>query len=217
VDYRELNRNIVMDAYPLPLIRSVQDKLLKAKIASVFDVASGFRNIRMAADSAQLAAFTTPKGLFEPTVMPMGLATAPAIFQRFINSLLQPVAHFTFAYLDDILVFSDSEEEHRRHVRQVLEILRANSLHLKPHKCKWFRTSVNFLGFTFDLGKGMRMADDKIQGIRDMKAPRHLADLRTLLGKMGWVSGVMPDYADVTACLTDLQKKDVPWQWTPRH
>jgi len=185
VDYRQLNQNIVMDAYPLPLIRSVQDKLLRAKIATVFDVASGFRNIRMDDASAQLAAFTTPSGLFEPTVMPMGLATAPAIFQRFINSLLQPVGHFTFAYLDDILIFSNSVAEHKAHVRQVLEILRANSLHLKPHKCKWFRTSVNFLGFTFDLGKGMRMADDKIQGIRDMRPPRNLTDLRGLLGKMG--------------------------------
>jgi hypothetical protein len=217
VDYRRLNDVIEPDAYPLPLIRSVQDRLLRAKVATVFDVASGFRNIRMDDASAHLAAFTTPMGLFEPTVMPMGLATAPAIFQRFINSLLQPVSHFTFAYLDDILVYSNSEEEHREHVRQVLEILRASNLHLKPHKCKWFCTSVSFLGFVFDLGKGMRMADDKIQGIRDLRPPRNLADLRTLLGKMGWVSGVMPDYADVTACLTDLQKKDVPWVWTDRH
>ena len=218
VDYRELNRESIRDAYPLPLIRSVNQRLGKAVVASVFDVRGAFRRIRMEEGSAELAAFIAGDKLYEPTVMPMGLANAPAVFQRFMNSILAPVAHCTFVYLDDVLVYSSSMEEHQRHIQQVLEIFRANQLQLKPHKCRWYQTTFNFLGFTFELGKGMRMADDKIQGIRDMTAPRNVSELRMLLGKMGWGGqDLTARYSDLTACLTDLQKKDAKWEWTARH
>ncbi len=147
--------------------------------------------------------------------MPMGLATAPAIFQRFINPLLAPVSHFTFAYPDDILVYSNSRQNTRTMCGKCLissaptsstsSLTSANGsdqresprFHLRPRerKCAW--------------------PTDKIQASATWQAPRNLSELRMVLGKMQWVSGVMPDFADVAAVLSDLQKKDAKWDWTP--
>ena len=217
VDFRDLNQNIELDEYPIPLARTVMERLPKARIFTKFDVRSGFANIRVAPGSEPLTAFKTFFGLFEYQVMPMGLATAPSIFQRFINSVLNPyLERFCFAYLDDIIIFSDSEEEHREHVRLVLEALEKNDLHLKPKKCAWFKREVSFLGFTVVARKGIRMADDKIEALRSTPRPRHLTDLRSFLGTINFYDKFIPHYSDLTAPLTALTRKDVPWVWDER-
>lgn len=102
----------------------------------------------------------------------MGLATAPTIFQRFINSVLSPFLGKTcFAYLDDIIIFS-SVEEHEKHVTEILEALERNDLHLKPKKCAWEQKEVDFLGYTAVAGRGVRMSEDKMEAIRDMEPPK---------------------------------------------
>src|SRR6202000_2656698 len=109
------------------------------------------------------------------SVMPRGLATAPSIFQRFINSVLAPyLGLFCFAYLDDIIVFSKNEPDHEKHVTQVLEALEKANLHLKPAKCAWNVKEVDFLGFTAIAGKGVCMSEDKIQAIRNWEAPKSI-------------------------------------------
>lgn len=218
VDYRDLNGKIELDEYPIPLSRTVMARLPKAKIFTKFDVRSGFSNIRMAPGSEAATAFKTFYGLFEYQVLPMGLATAPSVFQRFINKVLSPYLDlFCFAYLDDIIIFSDSEEQHQEHVRLVLEALKRNQLHLKPSKCVWFTQEVSFLGFTAVAGKGIRMSDDKIQALRNLPAPRGLADLRSFLGMVNFYDKFIPHYSDIVAPLTDLTKKDRPWSWEATH
>jgi hypothetical protein len=170
----------------------------------------------MAPGSEPATAFKTFFGLFEYQVMPMGLATAPSIFQRFINNILSPYLEiFCFAYLDDIIIFSDSEEEHEKHVELILDALQKNDLHLKPANCVWFTDTISFLGFTVVAGKGIRMSDDKIQALRDVKPPRGLHDLRSFLGTVNFYDKFIPHYSDITAPLTELTKKDCPWEWTP--
>ncbi|HST80075.1 MAG TPA: pol polyprotein [Verrucomicrobiae bacterium] len=217
VDYRDLNSKIVLDEYPIPLSRQVMEDLASADWITAFDVRSGFANIRVAPGSEKHAAFKTFYGLFEPTVMPMGLATAPSVFQRFVNSILNPfLGVFCHAYLDDIVIYTKgSRELHSQQVAQVLDVLAKNDLHLKPHKCQWFRKEVSFLGFHVECGKGVRMADDKLQALRDMKPPRSVSDLRSFLGSLGFYDKFIPHYSDIVACLTDLTKKDAPWQWLP--
>ena len=218
VDYRDLNRKIELDEYPIPLSRTVMARLPKARIFTKFDVRSGFSNIRMAPGSEPATAFKTFYGLFEYQVMPMGLATAPSVFQRFINKVLSPYLDlFCFAYLDDIIIFSDSLEEHRQHVRLVLQALQDSQLHLKPAKCVWNTTEISFLGFTAVAGKGLRMSDDKIQALRDLPKPRGLTDLRSLLGMVNFYDKFIPHYSDIVAPLTDLTKKDRPWVWEAKH
>lgn len=216
VDYRDLNSKIELDEYPIPLSRTLMNDLASADYITAMDVRSGFSNLRMAPGSEQATAFKTFYGLYESTVMPMGLATAPSIFQRFINSVLNPyLGLFCHAYLDDVVIYTKgSLELHKSHVLKVLEALRDNGLRLKPKKCKWFTKECNFLGFRVVCGKGVCMADDKIQGIRDLKPPRGVADLRSFLGIVGFYDKFIPHYSDITACLTNLTRKDVTWDWT---
>ncbi|HLO98056.1 MAG TPA: pol polyprotein [Fimbriimonas sp.] len=218
VDYRSLNSKIVLDEYPIPLIRTVMERLPRAKYFTKFDVRSGFANIRINPGDEWKTAFKTFYGLYEYTVMPMGLATAPSVFQRFINSVLAPFLDlFCFAYVDDIIIFSETLDEHRSHVTKVLSVLEKNQLHLKPSKCVWHVDEISFLGFTAVAGKGIRMSDDKLEAMRSWEAPSSLRDLRSFLGLTNYYHDFVPHYSDITSCLTDLTKKDTPFDWTPRH
>jgi hypothetical protein len=214
VNYQELNAKSLKDAYPLPRINTIIERASGSRYISVVDVSKAFSMIPMHPDSQSLTAYTTPFGMFEYTSMPMGLANAPSIWQRFLNSILGPLLHdICFAYVDDIVIFSETREQHILDCKKVLDVLEQHGLHLKPHKCQWFREEVEFLGFTIVAGRGVRMSDDKLQGIRDMERPRRVKDLRMLLGTLGFYDKFIPHYSDYTACMTDLLKKDVPWEW----
>jgi hypothetical protein len=217
IDYRDLNSKIELDEYPIPLTRTVMNDLAGADWITSMDVRSGFANLRVAPGSENATAFKTFYGLFEYTVMPMGLATAPSIFQRFINSVLNPYLGICcHAYLDDVVIYTKGTlEEHKEQVSNVLQALADNGLRLKPHKCKWFRKECDFLGFSVTCGKGVRMAADKVQGIRDMEPPKGVSELRHFLGVAGFYDKFVPHYSDTVACLNDLLKKDTPWDWTP--
>ena len=218
VNYQEVNAKSRKDAYPLPRVNTIIERAASANFISTMDISKAFAMIPMSEDSKELTAFTTPIGMFQYNVMPMGLANAPSIWQRFIDSILGPISHdFCFAYLDDILIVSKTREEHIKHCRQVLEILATHGLHAKPHKCSWFQKEVEFLGYKVIAGKGVTMAADKIQAIRDMKAPKRVSDLRMLLGVFGYNDSFVKHYSDCTAIMTDLLQKDVPWKWTSRH
>ena len=207
-DYRSLNGKIELDKHPIPLIRSVTFRLPKAKIFAKFDVRSGFSNIRMAPGSEAATAFKTPYGLFEYQVMPMGLAAALSVFQRFITAVLSPFLDlFVFAYLD--------EEEHARHVEQVLEALAVADLHLKPAKCVWGVTEVSFLGFTAVAGKGITMSRDKVLRIGSLAPPQNVREVRESLGLINFYGHFIPHYSDICAPINALTGKDVPWDWPP--
>lgn len=214
VDYRRLNSKIALDEFPIPLSHEILGRLGKAAIFTKFDVRSGFANIRVKEGNEWLTAFKTPFGLFEYKVMPMGLATAPTIFQRFINSVLSPFLGKTcFAYLDDIIIISSSVEEHTKHVTEILEALERNDLHLKPKKCAWEQTEVDFLGYTAVAGKGVRMSEDKMDAIRDMEPPKSKADVHSFNGIVNFYSKFIPHFADIMQPLYNLTKKNVEFVW----
>ena len=139
VDYRALNRITVRDKYPLPRIDALLDDLSGAKVFSSIDLASGYWQIRIPEEDRHKTAFQTPLGLFEYTVLPMGLTNAPATFQRLMNQLLNRFMRhgpdgerpFVCVYLDDILIYNRSAEEHERHLRAVLQVLREADLYAK--------------------------------------------------------------------------------------
>jgi ribA/ribD-fused uncharacterized protein len=215
VDYRSLNAKIVMDEYPIPLTRTVMQQLARSKVFTKFDVRAGFNNIRIRPGDEWKTAFKTFFGLFEYQVMPFGLATAPSTFQRFINSVLSPFLDRTcFAYLDDIIIFSDSQEQHDKDVAEILRALQQAELHLKPVKCVWSVPEVSFLGFTAVAGKGLRMSDDKLQGLREWTKPTTVKQVRMFLGTVNFYHDFVPHYSDIVSPLTNLTKKDKNFEWT---
>jgi hypothetical protein len=207
VDYRDLNSKILLDEYPLPLVRTVMERLPRAQVFTKFDVRAGFNNIRIRPGDESKTAFKT-FGLFEYKVMPFGLATAPSIFQRFINHVLAPFLDiFAFAYLYDIFVFSENEADHKRHVTQVLHALEKAQLHLKPDKCAWSQKEISFLGFTAVAGKG-------IQAIREWDAPKNVKEVRSFLGLTNFYGAFIPHYSEICSPMTALTGKGVSFEWT---
>ena len=214
VDYRARNATIKYDDYPIPLSRTILQWIAGKAFGRKFDARGGFRAIRMAKGSEKYLAFKTQFGQYEPTVMPMGLSTAPAIYQRFINHVLQPfLGVCCYAYLDDIIIVADTQEELDQYTEQILELLAKNHIRLKPSKCVWNEKQLSFLGYTIVFGKGLQMARDKMKFIKDIKPPRGLHDLRSMLGMVNFYRMFIPHYADLISGLTNLTKKEEKWRW----
>jgi transposase InsO family protein len=214
VDYRGLNEGTIKNRYPLPLVRETLMRLSKARWFSKLDVRGAYNLIRMAEGEEWKTAFRTRYGLFESLVMPFGLTNAPADFQRFINDTLSPfLDRFASAYLDDILIYSDTLEEHQDHLRQVLRRLSEAGLHLKPEKCEFHQREVKYLGLIIGID-GIRMDPDKVEAVRAWPTPEKLKDVRAFLGFANFYRRFIRSYSQVVRPLTRLTQKDVPFQWT---
>ncbi|GBG67671.1 hypothetical protein CBR_g801 [Chara braunii] len=170
IDYRGLNAITVMNVEPLPRIDDLLDRVQGAKYFSKIDF-SGYHQIEVHPDDQYKTAFRTRYGHYEFIVMPFGLTNAPATFQRCLNDLFRPwLDKFVVVYLDDILVFSRTLEEHQGHLRQVLEKLREANFKINAKKCDWAKTQVLYLGHVLD-GDGVKPEDSKIAAIRDWPTP----------------------------------------------
>jgi transposase InsO family protein len=214
VDYRGLNEGTIKNRYPLPLVRETLMRLSKARWFSKLDVRGAYNLIRMAEGEEWKTAFRTRYGLFESLVMPFGLTNAPADFQRFINDTLSPfLDRFASAYLDDILIYSDTLEEHQDHIRQVLHRLSEAGLHLKPEKCEFHQREVKYLGLIIGVD-GIRMDPDKVEAVKAWPTPEKLKDVRAFLGFANFYRRFIRSYSQVVRPLTRLTQKDVPFQWT---
>jgi len=147
VDYRALNALSTKNQYPLPLIRETLDRMAKAKYFTKLDIIAAFNRIRVAKGDEYKTAFRTRYGLFEYLVMPFGLTGAPSTFQHYINdSLREYLDIFCTAYLDDVLIYSDSLEEHKKHVKLVLQALRKAGLQVEIEKCEFHTQETRYLG-----------------------------------------------------------------------
>ncbi len=148
IDYRGLNKNTIRNHYPLPLMATAFELLQGASIFTKLDLRIAYHLVRIRQGDEWKTAFNTPTGHYEYLVMPFGLTNAPAVFQALINYVLRDILNqFAFVYLDDILIFSSSPNEHVEHVKKVLNRLLENHLYIKPEKCEFHVTQVQFLGF----------------------------------------------------------------------
>src|SRR5215472_4077424 len=213
-DYRKLNAITVKNSYPLPLIQDLMGKVSKAKIFTKLDVRWGYNNVRIKEGDEWKAAFRTNRGLFEPLVMFFGLTNSPATFQTMMNALFKELIDegVVVVYIDDILVFTATLEEHRRVVRRVLEILSENNLFLKPEKCIFEVPEVEFLGLIISEGK-VRMDPVKVAGVRDWPTPKALVEVQSFLGFANFYRRFIEDFSTVAHPLHALQKKGVVWRW----
>ena len=160
VDYRALNRQTKKHFYPLPRIDNLLDKLSRATCLSAIDLASGYHQVRLAPGDCEKTAFVTRYVLFEYTVLPLGLCNAPSTFQCLMNLVMHGfIDKFVLVYLDDVLVYSNSENEHELHLRQVFDRLRENKLQAKLKKCDFGKSHVKYLGRV--VGSGELSVDRK--------------------------------------------------------
>ena len=152
---------MIKNHYPLPLIQELIDKLKLSKVFSKMDIQWGYNNIQIKEGDEWKAAFRTYKGLFKPTVMFFGLTNSLATFQAFMNHILRDLinAGHVIVYMDDILVFTDTIEDHESIVREVLRILQENNLYLKPEKCNFETDHIDYLGII--VGNGTVCMDQK--------------------------------------------------------
>lgn len=213
VDYRALNKLTIKNRYPLPLISESLDRLRGATIFSKLDLAKGYHQIRIAEDDIPKTAFRTRYGHYEYTVMSFGLCNAPATFATLMNNVLRDyLDKFVVVYLDDILIYSSSLDEHEEHIRAVLTKLREHKLYGKPSKCELFCKEVKFVGHIVS-EDGISTDPKKTRAVRDWSPPKNVSDLRSFLGFCNFYRRFVKDYSKIARPLTDMTKKKIPWQW----
>jgi transposase InsO family protein len=213
-DYRKLNEMTIKNSYPIPLINELVDKIRGAKIFSKLDIRWGYNNVRIREGDEWKAAFVTNRGLFEPLVMFFGLCNSPSTFQTMMNEILEELVleGHVLVYLDDILIFTETLEEHRKITRRVLEILRRNKLYLKPEKCEFEKPSVEYLGLIVSHNQ-VSMDPVKLEGVRTWPTPKTVREVRGFLGFTGFYRRFIRTYSDLARPLNDLLKKDKSWKW----
>ena len=213
IDYRPLNDLTVKNKYPLPLISEMLDKLVHAKVFTILDLVQGFHQIALRPEDRAKTAFRTRSGSYEFLVLPMGLANSPGTFQQLMNSTFGDVLdRFVLCFLDDILIFSRTREEHMLHLRTVLERLRAQQLHVKPSKCQFAQESVPFLGHIVG-ADGIRVSGDKVQAIQDWPVPTNTTEVRGFLGLSNFYRRFVRNYSRVALPLTELTRDTAGWRW----
>lgn len=206
IDYRELNKITVKNKYPMPRIDDLMDNLSGAKYFSSLDLTSGYHQLRLRGTDVEKTAFNTHIGKFEWKVLPFGLTNAPAVFQTAMHRIFGSYLNrFVCVYLDDILIFSKTEEEHLRHLKMVLQLLKDNDLKAKMKKCEFFKPELKFLGHIVS-ADGMKPDPAKVQTIVDWPEPVSVLELRMFLGLANYFRRYIKNYAKVARPLTDLLK-----------
>lgn len=214
IDYRGLNKITIRNKYPLPLLSSAFEPLHGATVFSKLDRRNAYHLVRIREGDEWKTAFNTPLGHFEYLVMPFGLTNAPAVFQALINDVLRDFLNrFMFVYLDDILIFSHSIEEHIQHVRLVLQRLLENRLYIKAEKCEFHTSSISFLGHIIKSGQ-VAADPQKIKAVVDWPIPTSVKQLQRFLGFANFYRKFIKNYSSLAAPLTRLTSSLVPFLWS---
>lgn len=215
IDYRKLNEKTINDKYPIPEITDILDKLGRARYFSTIDLVSGFHQIQLDEEDREKTAFSVNSGKYEFTRMPFGLKNAPATFQRVMDCILRDfIGVCCFVYMDDIIIFSTSMEQHKLHLDTILKRLKEAGLKIQLDKCEFFRKEAQFLGHTVT-EDGVRPNEDKIKVIRSWPLPKNIKEIRQFLGTLGYYRRFIRDFAKLVKPLTKLLRKDIDFEITP--
>ncbi|KAJ8332185.1 hypothetical protein SKAU_G00428350 [Synaphobranchus kaupii] len=213
IDYRGLNQITIRNKYPLPLINTAFEPLSQAVIFTKLDLRNAYHLVRIREGDEWKTAFNTPLGHYEYLVVPFGLTNAPAVFQGMVNDVLRDLLGKTvFVYIDDILIFSKSPQEHILHVREVLQRLLENQLFVKAEKCSFHVSSVPFLGFIIEEGS-IRADPAKIKAVTEWPQPTSRKHLQQFLGFANFYRRFIRNYSVIAAPLTKLTSTAFSFCW----
>ena len=204
VDYTVLNAHTRPFSYPLPRIDMLSERIPGGtSFFSTLDLKEAYYSLPLHPNSQKYAAIITNSGVFVPKVTSFGLRNAPTRFQKFMDSILFSCRAFTFVYLDDILVFSDSANSHISHLKQVLETLSTNGLFLNKAKCSFAKTKVDFLGHTVGVD-GVDVMESKVEAIKKLPLPTTRKELKRFIGMVSYYHKLIPNLSQVMAPLTEI-------------
>ena len=211
IDYRKLNEVTDDDKYPLPNISDILDQLGKCEYFSTIDLASGFHQIEIDPKDIPKTAFTVENGHYEFIRMPFGLKNAPATFQRVIESVLLGLLNERcLVYIDDIIVYSATIQEHISRLKEVFKRLRKSNLKIQPDKCEFLRKEVAYLGHLIT-EKGVKPNPAKVECIQNFPEPKNQKDVKSFLGLAGYYRRFISNFAKISKPLTRLLQKDTPF------
>lgn len=218
IDYRRLNEVTQADQFPMPRIEELIDGLAGATYISTIDLTKGYWQVPVAKDSIEKTAFTTPFGKYQFLVMPFGLVGAPSVFQRLMTNTFADSPHCTAAYMDDVVVFSETWHDHLIHLDQAIARLNKTGLSLKLEKCHFGMKECTYLGH--QVGRGVvKPLQAKVDAIQAFMKPKKKKDVWAFLGLSGYYRKFVQNYATRAAPLTDLTRKENPdkVQWEECH
>ena len=206
VDFRRLNKITKPISYPLPLIDDILALLGRARFFASLALKQGYFQVGMDEKDKEKTAFACHRGLFQFRVMQFGLSHAPSIFVMLMSIVLQGLEDFACAYLDDILMFSETAEEHEKHIKEVFRRLREHKLKLKLPKCAFFQTETEYLGFQIETG-GIKPNPEKVKAISKMPAPTTVREVRGLIGMCSYFRRFVLNFSGIAEPLIALTRK----------
>jgi Reverse transcriptase (RNA-dependent DNA polymerase)/RNase H-like domain found in reverse transcriptase/Aspartyl protease len=213
VDYRDLNKLLKFDQHPLPLQEDIRNALVGAVIFSILDALAGFNQMNVKYEDREKTAFRMHLGLYQFVQVPFGIQSGPAAFQRIMQETLAPwLWIFTLVYIDDIITYSKSFEDHLIHLDKVLGAIEKSGLTLAPDKCHIAYESIQLLGQKVSR-LGMSTVTEKVEAIDALAQPTNVKSLQSFIGMMGYYANYIPYYAWIMTSLFKLLRKDAKWKW----
>ena len=206
IDYRKLNQVTHRDAFPLPRITESLDALEGARFFSTFDLAQGYHQILLKEEDREKTAFSVPWGHYQYRRCPMGLTNSPATFQRCMENILgDMVFEFLVIYLDDLILFGKTVEDHLEKMEVLFRRIKSYGIKLKPEKCHFLKTRVNYLGFSIS-DRGIGPEQSKIQAVENWQRPKTIKEVRGFLGFATFYRRFIKNFAKIAKPLNDLLK-----------
>lgn len=217
VNYKSLNKNIQTFMGPLPDVHSAFHYLQGASVYTIMDLNQAYFQLKLNDKSKPLTAFATPFNLYQFKRVPMGLSVGASILNSLMDHLLHDIKYqFVFNFADDIIIYSENMEQHKQHLREVLNRLRKANLTVNPEKVQFAVEEISFLGHR--VRKNNIMIDpDRTKALRDYPVPRNSKDVSRFLGMVNFLNKFIPDWAELSLPLNELRKKSVKFKWTDVH
>ena len=202
----------IKNRYPLPRIDDLFDQLRGARVYSKIDLRTGYHQLRVREADIPKTAFRMKYGHFEFTVMPFGLTNAPATFIDLMHRVFHPyLDRFMMVFVDDILIYSETEEDHEDHLKVVIQTLRDHQLYAKFSKCEFWLTEVRFLGHVVS-ASGVSVDPEKVEAVMSWERPKSVFEIRSFLRLAGYYRRFIEDFSRLAAPMTKLTQKEVKFE-----